>query len=109
MVAVLGFGKKRFAPKRLVHAVQIAAQIARRSSGNPLFIEALEAAASFIDNRTTAKVPRKPPHHRETYCRKTHCHNGHEFTDTNTYTYPNDLRRCRTCQRENQTLFRSRH
>ncbi len=31
--------------------------------------------------------------------RKTHCDNGHEFTDANTYVYPDGERECRACKR----------
>lgn len=32
----------------------------------------------------------------------THCKRGHEFSDENTYTYPNGARECLTCRRDNQ-------
>ncbi len=31
---------------------------------------------------------------------KTHCSNGHEYTEENTYIYGKNIRRCRTCIRE---------
>jgi hypothetical protein len=31
---------------------------------------------------------------------KTHCKYGHEFTESNTYVYPNGYRACRSCLRE---------
>lgn len=37
----------------------------------------------------------------------THCKRGHEFTPENTYVYPNrnGKRRCRTCQRDQQSYY----
>lgn len=32
--------------------------------------------------------------------RQTHCSNGHEFTDDNTYRYPNGRRACRQCRQQ---------
>lgn len=36
---------------------------------------------------------------------RTHCSNGHEFTDSNTYRY-NNSRHCRTCHRDTERLRR---
>lgn len=38
----------------------------------------------------------------------THCKNGHEFTETNTYIRPDGFRTCRTCNRESQQRLRVR-
>ena len=32
--------------------------------------------------------------------RKTHCPAGHEYTEENTYVFPNGARHCKTCRRE---------
>lgn len=34
--------------------------------------------------------------------RKTHCNNGHEFTEENTYVWTDGSRKCRTCNRESK-------
>lgn len=45
----------------------------------------------------SARTGRKPQG------RKTHCHQGHEFTDETTYTRPRDGRReCKICRRERE-------
>ena len=35
---------------------------------------------------------------------QTHCKNGHEFTEGNTYLKPNGTRACRTCHRDREKL-----
>lgn len=35
----------------------------------------------------------------------THCGQGHEFTDANTYTKPNGCRQCRTCRQDRQARY----
>lgn len=37
---------------------------------------------------------------------KTHCPQGHEYTEANTYFYPNGNRGCRTCHVEHERAFR---
>jgi hypothetical protein len=37
---------------------------------------------------------------------KTHCPQGHQYTDDNTYLDPNGARHCRTCNRERQRQVR---
>lgn len=39
--------------------------------------------------------------------RKTHCKHGHEFSEENTYVYPNGHRRCLTCGRESMRRKRA--
>ncbi len=39
--------------------------------------------------------------------RKTHCLQGHEYTDENTYTYSDGARQCRQCDRRYQAVYRS--
>lgn len=39
----------------------------------------------------------------------THCKNGHEFTDENTYVTPAGSRQCRICLRERQKKFHQKH
>lgn len=40
--------------------------------------------------------------------RQTHCVNGHELDDTNTYHTPEGRRQCRTCRRNWKLLFEQR-
>mgnify|MGYP000920210555 CR=1 len=37
---------------------------------------------------------------------KTHCPQGHEYTDSNTYVSARGWRRCRTCSRNNDAVYR---
>jgi len=39
--------------------------------------------------------------------RKTHCVNGHEFTEDNTYIAPSRRRMCRACGRDRQRAYRA--
>lgn len=40
---------------------------------------------------------------------KTHCTNGHEMTEENTYVKANGWRQCRTCKRETLRRWRADH
>lgn len=40
--------------------------------------------------------------------RKTHCPQGHEYSERNTYWYPQGYRRCRTCARVADAAYRMR-
>lgn len=39
---------------------------------------------------------------------KTHCKNGHEFTEENTYAHPNGSKVCRTCTAESRRRYEQR-
>ena len=39
--------------------------------------------------------------------RKTHCINNHEFTEENTYFYPNGHRQCRACRRKQSSISKT--
>ena len=39
--------------------------------------------------------------------RKTHCPEGHEYTEENTFIYSNGARQCKICRRKNQSRFRA--
>jgi hypothetical protein len=36
---------------------------------------------------------------------KTHCPQGHEYSDDNTYTYPDGRRDCKACRRSSQDKY----
>lgn len=42
------------------------------------------------------------------YARRTHCDNGHEYDEANTYRTPKGGRTCRTCQREAVARYKRR-
>ena len=41
--------------------------------------------------------------------KKTQCPQGHPYSGSNTYIYPNGYRRCRICQREHQIQWKQHH
>ena len=41
--------------------------------------------------------------------RKTHCHNGHEFNELNTYKIPNGGRSCKACAREGDKIRKRKY
>jgi hypothetical protein len=71
--------------------------------------EACHVNGDSLDNRAcnlrwgtrSENVLDEVAHGTHVQARKTHCPHGHEYTATNTYTYPvSGNRRCRTCDRE---------
>lgn len=44
-----------------------------------------------------------------TQARKTHCPQGHEYSEENTYIFPNGARHCKTCRAESQQKFEAQY
>lgn len=60
-----------------------------RECVNPLHLEAVTSRENTLRGTGVSA----------THARRTHCGNGHEFNETNTYIYPSGKRKCRACKR----------
>lgn len=65
---------------------------------NPAHLRAIEHRRNVLAGRSSPADN----------ARKTHCVNGHKFTEENTYRHPSGSRKCRECQRERDARRRSR-
>jgi hypothetical protein len=60
---------------------------------------------SYADNEHDKK---RKGRYRNASMNKTHCPQGHEYTDANTYTSRSCYRHCRFCQKQHRTEWRQR-
>jgi len=88
------------------------------------YVAATDTEPAMLDHTCRVRACVNPDHLRPIDCRgnllaspitlatanaaKTHCPKGHEYTEENTYRYPDGRRRCRTCNRDEAREYQRR-